>query len=548
MAFAFEACPPGWLSSPAGACYDLTRHASIRIGCVPDCNILNASLSCLMTSDVKAGKLSAGLDMAARGDVWFGLYRPGSANGWGNCSSAGDATNWADHAAALPNMTERCDREMEAFESPSCSSCSCGGVGAPDYLAFAQAEKELFESHRTVGCSWVLILLLVVPVIALAPQVMICLCARYCCCAARSAARSSTNRTRERTIEMALPDDGEEGLSRSDAETVKALRMAEQTATRLWSRVKSVNMALGWAGFGIVMVPQIVGVSGTVFRLVTYCIGHLLWAFGAAVPWSMSLFALAIRPIDNDSIQNACNFLFVLVVLAILLLVSATLFLPIYTRNYNPFLVSTSIGITTIIATFCTMLWPTTTCGVRCQARALMPRQQLLRFWFVLRFGSGVVAVYFIHMTLLPAYVGERIIFAGGFINDLNIMGYILPSMSYATVCFFLTPSVRGRFQLWLASRLATARGSKEHEASLVAALIGANSTSAADAYLAAKGCFRGTPPAPTPCPAGRSLYSLPLPLCRPIVGGHAPDAASCPSLLFACTHMARSQDCLSLD
>ena len=505
-------CPPGSLSSPAGACYDLPRHAAIRIGCVPDCNILNASLSCLMTSDVKASKLSAGLDMAAWDYVFFGLYRPGSANGWGNCSSAGDATNWADHAAALPNVTERCDREMEAFESPSCSSCSCGGVGAPDYLAFAQAEKELFESHRSVGWSWVLILLLVVVVIALVPQLMICLCARYCCCAARSAARSSTNRTRERAIEMALPDDGEEGLSRSDAKTVKALRMAEQTATRLWSRVKSVNMALGWLGFVIVMVPQILGAFPIVMKLVSYCIGHLLYVASAAIPWSVSLFALAIRPIDKDSIQNACNLVFVLLVLTFLLLASETLFLPRYTRNYKPFLVSNSISYLFALATFCTLLWPTTTYGIRCQARLLMPRQQLLRFWFVLRCGSGVVAVNTIHMIFRPVYEGERINFAGGFINDIIVMGYILPSMSYATVCFFLTPSVRGRFQLWLASRLTTARGSKEHEASLVAALIGANSTSAADAYLAAKRCFRGTPPAPTRCPAGRSLYSLAMP------------------------------------
>lgn len=120
----------------------------------------------------------------------------------------------------------------------------------------------------------------------------------------------------------------------------------------------------------------------------------------------------------------------------------------------------------------------------------LTPRQQLRRLWLVVRSSTLFAGLYFLLVFLTPVYRGGTIVFTGR-IDDLNLQ-YLLVCLFYLLAATVTTPSVRGHTIRWVGS--FNASGSKEQEAAVVAALISANSLSAADAYLVARRLFRGLP------------------------------------------------------
>ena len=120
----------------------------------------------------------------------------------------------------------------------------------------------------------------------------------------------------------------------------------------------------------------------------------------------------------------------------------------------------------------------------------LNPRQQLRRLWLVVRSSTLFAGLYFLLVFLTPVHRGGTIVFTGR-IDDLNLQ-YLLVCLFYLLAATVTTPSVRGHVIRWVGS--FNASGSKEQEAAVVAALISANSLSAADAYLVARRLFRGLP------------------------------------------------------
>lgn len=120
----------------------------------------------------------------------------------------------------------------------------------------------------------------------------------------------------------------------------------------------------------------------------------------------------------------------------------------------------------------------------------LTPRQQLRRLWLVVRSSTLFAGLYFLLVFLTPVYRGGTIVFTGR-IDDLNLQ-YLLVCLFYLLAATVTTPSVRGHTIRWVGS--FNASGSKEQEAAVVAALVSANSLSAADAYLVARRLFRGLP------------------------------------------------------
>lgn len=525
-------CAPGWIAL-AGACYQFTTSLVSHAGCVETCRLSEATPACI-TSDEEMNFLTTSAQATGQGDVWTGHYlinTTSSNSGQVACVSGEEIeSSFAPWAPTQPNAaSEHCIALWSEFtfrwRDVDCSfaaRCLCersatkpSSQTSAEYFAFSAAEHIFYEEQLSIAHRWLLLVyLLLVPALSLLTLLCVYLFSRRARpIFIRSVAtrRSDSNTT---IGDIGLPESNSKAEqkvqpvmslpSAPDVLVIENLRRSEQVAQRLWGRTSGFLVITGVVTFWLVVAPMGLSyVSIGTYRAIKIVVGSSLDIISSFVPWSLGLFALAVRPIDGAGVTRACNALFLLYFLVVIYMAGNIVFQPAYTKGLGAVLAWLLLVSYIVLGL---LLWPMTSCNHRW--RVITPREQLQRFWICLRGGAMIYSAFSLLEALKPLLMGYSLVFTGS--HDIKI-SYLVAVGSFAGAGTLLNPSVRGAFQAWLVSRFrATRDESREQEASMITALL--QGTSAADAYIAAK-----VSPAPTLTPASsvQPFSSLPSPLLR---------------------------------
>jgi hypothetical protein len=498
-------CPDDWRGFGT-SCYQLLQVYETHWGCASQCSELGAALSCI-TSLEQSRFVEDHLLRDINDDVWIGLYQDSE-----SCVTGAPAGNFSRWEASQPNdPDEDCVAlwSTEAFfwRDASCgfrAHCLCAreasagtleanagtieaNAGTLDYHAFVAEQQILFDELRaTVLRWWLLIILVLVPVLALAPLV----CLRRCChrkvrstngtCAMTLSSPHSTRHPGASVVSGGAATT----VAGGETATIQMLSHAEEASSRLQARVAGTAILVGsiifWLSILPTTLPTVMGLSDAFF-VVT---GHAGSFLSAATPLGLVLFPLGLRPTDAKGIRRViilCAFLLVAAALVMVgILASSSLGGKAFTDHRG----ETIAIVFTLIVSAATVLHTT---------RLGAPRAMLNRFWLVSRTIYLLISLHATYLTVRPHFLGRTIVFWGGGHHRAPALIRLLPALSYLACALVFTRAIRGKVVRWLGSR--TAKGSKLQEASFVSSLIGTElRLSAAGAYVNAQRLFRGLP------------------------------------------------------
>ena len=502
LAHAGSACPDGWTPG-AGRCYKLTNTSHSVLGCVDLCGA-NASLACIRSADENAA-MAALVNASGNAYAWIGRYLRSSsaepAGGWNVCSSGEVAnfTSWGPGQPSSIGYGEGCadlyigTRGFVAgWYEVGCYSivhdafhclCEHGVDTSPEYLTlFARQGSAL---HAAVGrlLGIVVALWLLPALVALGYR----LSRRLVWRSFLTHARETLDDEHPLAIEMVASAPSPASAASPSAPTAgAALDAAEKAAKARHARVTFTAAQLGWMLLVVSFAPLLSWASDTELMLVIGDASYYLTAF----PWAFAMLALTLRPIDAGAIQGVGIFLFCFV------LGCGSLFAyqstnTSFNNDNNPIAIGGWAVLTLLNFVCAALLWPVVMCDCcGCpSAMRMPPRRTLLRLWLVLRLLFCGVAIVNMASFFDPLYYGGRIAPTW---NAGNWQTATLAQLtSYLLATLILTPANRGRFLRSIAAITST-RGSREHEAASVAALL-SNRPAAATLAMASER-FRGLP------------------------------------------------------
>ena len=492
-------CPLGW-NALAASCYHLTSSRDTHAGCAESCAALSATLACVTSEPEHNFATSLALAASGSDDVWIGHYGSNASSAtlaWKKCVSGElSSASFTPWAPLQPNAarSEHCismwiEYDLLWRDAPCSNAARClcerstGSSTAPDvsadYLAFATAEHTFYEEQLSIARFWLACAFLLI-----VPALSVLFLSASGPASGPASAPASASVSESASASASSPP----SLTDAEQETVITLHTAEVAARHLWTRVSGSLLKTGTVIFWCATTPYTFPyVSIDFYRAVKLYTGHLPnGILNALVPWAVALMALALRPIDADGITRACNAL-LSVYTAMVFFMAASIFgQPAYAGTHG-LIVVWSLLLWFVVITL--SLWPMT--SFSCLTLSTPPRQQLHRFWFCYRSGTIFYAAFSVYCALHPWRLGHRLVFTGW--DDIKV-AWIIVAINCFAMGLISTAGMRGRFQLWIASRLFATRGraSKQQEASVVAALIAG--LPAPDVYVAARNLFRGLP------------------------------------------------------
>jgi hypothetical protein len=496
-ATAQQACPTGWIPSPANAawgprCYFVPPERSTSLfRCVDLCAKEHegtpACIGSAEENDFVAAKL-----VAADG-LWLGLYQNetelGPAEGWDRCVG-GDApsfTNWHEPSEGRPNDYHgyqedcalfdvnglfggktgewydlACDTSIYAFQQVSLSClCARGSASA----AFAGADREALKAtraynerlltRRTTNAIRTAIAVAVLPFLLLLGRAGWRRLRRGAKAASSVGGQGAATSPSQSATVLSLSTPSP-GAASSAAGRVKGkLHAARESAAARRLRVSFAMAQAGWAVSVFSLIPALMSLMS---MSIDAAVGDFTWWL-LPFPPGVCLLLLALFPTDAREIRVVCATTFVVFAGIGALQLSKTLIGDI-PEQFGFASVGLLFAVPAVLA-------PT----LRCRGdRAMQPRPALRRLWTVTR-------LFFLGFGVLNA--GSNIAdYLQGSKYGRHWARDVL-SAPFLLCAALATPRIRGRIHRRL-GRLG-GRGTEAEEAAALAALVGG---SAPDATL----------------------------------------------------------------
>ena len=501
----------GWLESPDGRCYRLTRPVSSLRACVAECGPA-APPVCITTEaeqsfvGFKVARMSAG--------HWTGMYQANTSDEstW-SCVSGGNSTYAGAWAPGQPGLGEGLDLGQSPLSPPDrepgpgedCVHLRVDGYGASRWYdgpcdSFGMWQQDCIcatPSPEGDGPA-----LLAYPA-ALETDLLTLEAAAWLAHAswtAEALARGEAELAALRatasggiiaafiigltpTLAILLWNAIRRHMSAEAKDRTAAalkLKAARRAASDIRLRISLSFFTVGWLLYCIGFIPFF---AWSIFNHNTQAVlGPLNW-WNCIWTLASPLIFLAVSPTDQRAINALCYFFMILCYLFAVLISFQAVVSVVFTGGDVTNAMS-SFLMTISMVVGASLLVPTVFCECCCAGRTLTPRQKLERLWFFIRF------VFFTFtIALLVGILGQVISRPYG--QDAhNLVSFTAWLVSTMAMALLMTKKNRAR-ALRAVGRIGKL-GTKEQEAATVAALVGGGSAERALAEGAKR--FRALP------------------------------------------------------
>ena len=476
---AAASCPPLSVESPNASwatCYFVTPTVSAMRHCLDACGA-DAAPACPASQE----EMQFLTEVTSSVVVWLGYFRASLDDPEWSCVTPGRSStiHW-NHATQLLEG-EHCMKYQDTqtsnepciFESHYKLSCLCavGFTSSPaartDLLALEAPAAQWMANLRqaTFNIFAALILIGIVP----------------SCLLLGWFARAKLAATRAKASSNTLSPSAS---SEDSGALASRLQTAQKASMSVRLRTSGILACVGWlflcVGLGSFFAAVRIDYDPVMGSYVIYL---------AFFPWGVVLMFMAVLPTDGRAIRALCVILcFMLMFFSLML--SLLILAWIANGNASLFGIASLVVPVLVLLAMALYLIPTLPrpecCG--CGRSAVTARQSLRRLWLLFRCLLLILGLASWTLPMRPVLDGKPHLFwyRPGAVSVYSIF----PSL---ILCGCVpTPRIRGRVMRWLSSLGAGNRRSSEHEAALIAGLIGGGDP---DAVLA-EGTknFRGMP------------------------------------------------------